>query len=54
LDAQCIRGDDARKSKVLLESQNPHLPAASAAGLLSREVTGEVTFASLRITEKKF
>ncbi len=27
---------------ILLESQNPHLPAAAPAGLLSRKVTGEV------------
>jgi hypothetical protein len=25
-----------------LESQNPHLPAAAPAGLLSRKITGEV------------
>jgi hypothetical protein len=39
---------------LVVESQNPHLPAAAPAGLLSRKVTGEVTFAALRISQKNF
>jgi hypothetical protein len=33
-------------ANVEVDSQNPHLPAAAPAGLLSREVTGEVSEAA--------
>jgi hypothetical protein len=40
------RTSDVAQSQ--LESQHPHLPAATPAGLLSREITGEVDFARTR------
>jgi hypothetical protein len=47
------RGERTAHAGNLHESQNPHLPAAAPAGLLSREITGEVRFAALRIPGKK-
>src|SRR5277367_1929107 len=37
-----VSGERAKEPGVQLDPQNPHLPAAAPAGLLSREVTGEV------------
>jgi hypothetical protein len=42
---QVKKSADAERSDlsyVLLEARNSHLPAAAAAGLLSRKITGEV------------
>src|SRR5271154_2488564 len=37
-----VSGERAKEPGVQLDPQNPHLPAAAPACLLSREVTGEV------------
>src|ERR1700689_3060022 len=36
------RPESADEKKIAIEPRNPHLPAAAPAGLLSREITGEV------------
>jgi hypothetical protein len=52
--AFALNDTDGEQAGILVESQNPHLPAAAPAGLLSRKITGEVFHAAAsRTSERK-